>query len=114
MTPDKLEALRRLAADEGTPEEEARTAALMYVRKGGKVESPSTNPRYAPDDAEHIISVLESENARLSHALETLWVVIRKIAEGYKAKHAGDAAIASAGYMADELCRYGIKPKSKT
>lgn len=40
MTPDKLEALRRLAADERTPIEEARNAALAFVRGGGQAKSP--------------------------------------------------------------------------
>lgn len=39
MSPDKLEALRKLAADERTPIEEARNAALQFVRGGGKIES---------------------------------------------------------------------------
>ena len=36
MTPDKLEALRKLAEDERTPIEEARNAALAFVRGGGQ------------------------------------------------------------------------------
>jgi hypothetical protein len=38
MSPEKLEALRKLALDERTPVEEARTAALTFVRKGGRAE----------------------------------------------------------------------------
>lgn len=37
MTPDKLEALRKLAADDRTPIEEARNAALQFVRHGGAI-----------------------------------------------------------------------------
>jgi type I site-specific restriction endonuclease len=35
MNPDKLEALRRKAIHESTPVEEARTAAMLYVRNVG-------------------------------------------------------------------------------
>jgi len=35
MSPEKLEALRALAADMRTPDNEARNAALIYVREGG-------------------------------------------------------------------------------
>lgn len=48
MSPEKLEALRRLATDERTPIDEARNAALQFVRNGGKVAS---EPR-APTDEE--------------------------------------------------------------
>lgn len=40
MTADKAEALRVLAADLRTPENEARNAALIYVREGGKLTIP--------------------------------------------------------------------------
>lgn len=41
MSPDKLEALRKLAADERTPIEEARNAALQFVRHGGEFKPQS-------------------------------------------------------------------------
>lgn len=44
MNPDKLEALRKLAADERTPVEEARNAALQFVRNGGKIASEPRPP----------------------------------------------------------------------
>jgi hypothetical protein len=39
MNSEKLEALRKLATDERTPIEEARNAALQYVRAGGRVDA---------------------------------------------------------------------------
>lgn len=41
MNADKLEALRALAADPRTPENEARNAALTYVRGGGRADAPT-------------------------------------------------------------------------
>lgn len=52
MNPDKLEALRKLALDERTPIEEARSAALTFVRKGGRAE---------PDCKELQFAVLEEQ-----------------------------------------------------
>ena len=40
MTPEKLEALRVMAAREDTPIEEARNAALAFVRGGGSAAKP--------------------------------------------------------------------------
>ena len=47
MSPEKLEALRKLAIDERTPIDEARNAALQFVRNGGKF---SAEPRPPTDD----------------------------------------------------------------
>lgn len=47
VSPDKLDALRKLAMDERTPIDEARNAALQFVRHGGKF---STEPRLPTDD----------------------------------------------------------------
>lgn len=52
VSPDKLEALRRLALDERTPIEEAMSAALTFVRKGGRVET---------DDKALQLAVLEEQ-----------------------------------------------------
>ncbi len=59
MTPDKLEALRRLALDERTPEEEARTAALLYVRAKPQTEPHAPTPTHGvllTDSAAKIIA----------------------------------------------------------
>jgi len=47
VSPEKLDALRKLAMDERTPIDEARNAALQFVRHGGKF---STEPRLPTDD----------------------------------------------------------------
>ena len=47
VSPDKLESLRKLAMDERTPIDEARNAALQFVRHGGKF---SSEPRPPTDD----------------------------------------------------------------
>jgi hypothetical protein len=55
MNPDKLEALRKLAIDERTPVEEARNAALVFVRNGGRTEMPKS------DDQTLQLAVLEEQ-----------------------------------------------------
>lgn len=47
VSPEKLDALRKLAMDERTPIDEARNAALQFVRHGGKF---SAEPRPPTDD----------------------------------------------------------------
>jgi hypothetical protein len=47
VSPEKLDALRKLAMDERTPIDEARNAALQFVRHGGKF---SMEPRPPTDD----------------------------------------------------------------
>jgi hypothetical protein len=71
MTPEKLEALRRLAADERTPEEEARTAALLYARN-----VPSMHPaveQFVPksevDTLRAMLKQAEDRTARAEQAL---------------------------------------------
>ena len=46
MSPEKLEALRRLAAHDSTPIDEARNAALEYVRGGGRVDALANDDGY--------------------------------------------------------------------
>lgn len=101
MTPDKLEALRRLAADERTPVEEARNAALAFVRHGGQVK-PSEElvpkadlEKVKRDNVELFerskIIAAEAErrrveNERLQIENEKLRVLLRRVVGGSKAE----------------------------
>lgn len=51
MSPEKLEALRKLAAHEDTPIEEARNAALQYVRHGGNTVARAITVKDVRDHA---------------------------------------------------------------
>lgn len=64
MTPDKLEALRRLATHEDTPPEEARTAAMLYTRNA----RPSDIGKNAPMSSDKIAE-WQDENLRLTAEL---------------------------------------------
>jgi hypothetical protein len=70
----KLDALRRLAADERTPIEEARNAALAFVRGGGKVDAAPA----AGDDAQAKLAELERRGLAI---LEQKWTLERRVHE---------------------------------
>jgi hypothetical protein len=71
MTPEKLESLRRLAADARTPEEEARTAALLYVRHVPTMQHPAIEefvPKARLAESEREVERLRNELKREQEA----------------------------------------------
>lgn len=68
MIPEKLEALRRLAVDERTPIEEARNAALQYVRAGGHVGTLTTPSNEYKEKYREALLKMEAWSIALSEA----------------------------------------------
>lgn len=72
MTPDKLEALRRLATHEDTPPEEARTAAMLYARNARPSDAEEATIERLRKEAVEFASRLGgacAENAALTDEL---------------------------------------------
>lgn len=109
MTPDKLEALRKLAADERTPIEEARNAALAFVRGGGQAK---TIEEYVPKaELERVkrdnVEIFERskivgaeaerrrvENEKLRAENEKLRALLRRTVDGSKAEKEAEEMVA--------------------
>lgn len=101
MTPDKLEALRKLAADERTPVEEARNAARAFVRGEGQAKPseefvPKTELEKVKRDNVEIFERSKivgaeaerrrAENEKLRTENEKLRALLRRVVDGSKAE----------------------------
>lgn len=102
MSPEKLESLRRLAVHEDTPPEEARTAAMLYVRNVGPNDSSADavakaqqeildlRSRLAASDQKTVSLAAElkrahDENARLGERLERAKKIVERTKDLSKA-----------------------------
>lgn len=110
MNPEKLESLRRLAADPRTPEEEARTAALLYVRNAGVAGTVSQAEHDELKNLYERTAVELRESLAANRAAATARHNAEKIAED--ARKSAERATAIVARMkdvlrAEELAREG-------
>jgi hypothetical protein len=100
VTPDKLEGLRALAADMRTPDNEARTAALLYVRAGGRTVASAPTPPSAPRSTEHLerlLSEMETERDGWRARAKAADAIISRLVDDGRRHLAGETKSASGG-----------------
>jgi hypothetical protein len=83
MNRDKLESLRRLAADERTPVDEARNAALAFVRGLGEASSPDVLGRLEQerDEARREVERLKAKTVDDIAQLRSMWEGVARAKE---------------------------------